>query len=327
MGRRVLVLAVAIILAGLAALAVWQVLTNAEEAAKEGLEEVVVYRAVVLIPEGTEGLNANANEWIIESVELEQYRPDNAITNEEDLLTFVTDGKVAAGPISAGSILTSDQWTTITADVRSLADVIPNGTQAMTISAPGAQGLNQMVEPGDRINMIVSGSVELIGFEPVENGLSELTPEEAAGDGTSDTTGVDLDGDGVVDTQLERTTKSISRYVLQGLTVLAVGTELIPEPDAETVVTVPPAPGEEAAAAPEDGTRTLLTLEVTPDEAERIAFATGFGQIWLTLNPTNNVQAAETEGVVIENLFADFGILTTLFPELADLENFLGGGQ
>ena len=72
MGRRVLVLAVAIILAGLAALAVWQVLTNAEEAAKEGLEEVVVYRAVVLIPEGTEGLNANANEWIIESVELER---------------------------------------------------------------------------------------------------------------------------------------------------------------------------------------------------------------------------------------------------------------
>ena len=69
----------------------------------------------------------------------------------------------------------------------------------------------------------------------------------------------------------------------------------------------------------------MLTLEVTPDQAERIAFAYGFGQIWLTLSPTDNFAAAETEGVVIENLFSDFGVLTTLFPQLIEFEKLLGG--
>ena len=328
MGKRVVVLAIAIILAGLAALAVWQVLTNAEDAAKEGLKETAVYRTTVLVPEGTEGIVANANQWFVLSVENEKYVPVNAITNEADLQAFVLNNMVAAGPISANQILTSDQWTPITEDVRPLADVIPNGKRAMTIAAPGNQGLNELVQPGDRIDMNVTGEVELIGFTPVDGlGLGEVTPTDGATDGAvPGGQGVDTDGDGTPDIVIPQTTKTLSRYVLQGLTVLAVGRELVPDEDAEIVVTVPDAvPVEGEAAAPEDGTRTMLTLEVTPDQAERIAFAYGFGQIWLTLSPTDNFAAAETEGVVIENLFSDFGVLTTLFPQLIEFEKLLGG--
>ncbi|MBK5267176.1 MAG: hypothetical protein JJE47_07050, partial [Acidimicrobiia bacterium] len=107
MGKRVVVLAIAIILAGLAALAVWQVLTNAEDAAKEGLKETAVYRTTVLVPEGTEGIVANANEWFVLSVENEKYVPANAITNEADLEAFVLTNRVAAGPISANQVLTA----------------------------------------------------------------------------------------------------------------------------------------------------------------------------------------------------------------------------
>ncbi len=327
MGKRVVVLAIAIILAGLAALAVWQVLTNAEDAAKEGFKEVAVYRTTALVPEGTEGIVANANEWFVLSVENEKYVPDKAITNEADLEAFVLNNRVAAGPISANQVLTADQWTPITEDVRPLADVIPNGKQAMTISAPGNQGLNEMVRPGDRINMIVTGEVELIGFTPVEGlGLGEVTATDATGAAVPGGQGVDTDGDGIPDIVIPQSSKTLSRYVLQGLTVLAVGRELVPDPDSEIVVTVPDAVPAEGDAAPvEDGTRTMLTLEVTPDQAERIAFAYGFGQIWLTLSPTDNFAAAETEGVVIENLFSDFGVLTTLFPQLVEFEKLLGG--
>lgn len=328
MGKRVVVLAIAIILAGLAALAVWQVLTNAEDAAKEGLKETAVYRTTILVPEGTEGIVANANQWFVLSVENEKYVPANAITNEADLQAFVLNSMVAAGPISENQILTSDQWTPITEDVRPLADIIPNGKRAMTIAAPGNQGLNELVQPGDRIDMIVTGEVELVGFTPVDGlGLGEVTPTEGTTDGAvPGGQGVDTDGDGTPDIVIPQTTKTLSRYVLQGLPVLAVGRELVPDEDAEIIVTVPNAvPVEGEVAAPEDGTRTMLTLEVTPDQAERIAFAYGFGQIWLTLSPTDNFAAAETEGVVMENLFSDFGVLTTLFPQLVEFERLLGG--
>jgi len=326
-GKRVVVLAIAIILAGLAALAVWQVLTNAEDVAKEGLKETAVYRTTVLVPEGTEGIVANANEWFVLSVENEKYVPANAITNEADLEAFVLTNRVAAGPISANQVLTSDQWTPITEDVRPLADVIANGKQAMTIAAPGNQGLNQMVRPGDRVNMIVTGEVELIGFTPVDGlGLGEVTPTDVTDTAVPGGQGVDTDGDGIPDIVIPQASKTLSRYVLQGLTVLAVGRELVPDEDSALVVTVPNAVPVEGEAAPvEDDTRTMLTLEVTPDQAERIAFAYGFGQIWLTLSPTDNFAAAETEGVVIENLFSDFGVLTTLFPQLVEFERLLGG--
>jgi Flp pilus assembly protein CpaB len=321
------VLAIAIILAGLAALAVWQVLTNAEDAAKEGLKETAVYRTTVLVPEGTEGIVANANEWFVLSVENEKYVPANAITNEADLEAFVLTNRVAAGPISANQVLTSDQWTPVTEDVRPLADVIANGKQAMTIAAPGNQGLNQMARPGDRVNMIVTGEVELIGFTPVDGlGLGEVTPTDVTDTAVPGGQGVDTDGDGIPDIVIPQASKTLSRYVLQGLTVLAVGRELVPDEDSELVVTVPDAVPVEGEAVPvEDDTRTMLTLEVTPDQAERIAFAYGFGQIWLTLSPTDNFAAAETEGVVIENLFSDFGVLTTLFPQLVEFEKLLGG--
>lgn len=327
MGKRVVVLAIAIILAGLAALAVWQVLTNAEDAAKEGLKETAVYRTTVLVPEGTEGIVANANEWFVLSVENEKYVPANAITNEADLEAFVLTNRVAAGPISANQVLTSDQWTPVTEDVRPLADVIANGKQAMTIAAPGNQGLNQMARPGDRVNMIVTGEVELIGFTPVDGlGLGEVTPTDVTDTAVPGGQGVDTDGDGIPDIVIPQASKTLSRYVLQGLTVLAVGRELVPDEDSELVVTVPDAVPVEGEAVPvEDDTRTMLTLEVTPDQAERIAFAYGFGQIWLTLSPTDNFAAAETEGVVIENLFSDFGVLTTLFPQLVEFEKLLGG--
>ena len=48
--------------------------------------------------------------------------------------------------------------------------------------------------------------------------------------------------------------------------------------------------------------RTVFTLEVTPDQAERIVYAFENGSIWLTLVPEDFVEV-ETDGVTIDNLF------------------------
>ena len=50
------------------------------------------------------------------------------------------------------------------------------------------------------------------------------------------------------------------------------------------------------------GNDTTFTLEVTPEQAERIAYATENGSIWLTLVPGDFVEV-ETTGVTTLNLF------------------------
>ena len=50
------------------------------------------------------------------------------------------------------------------------------------------------------------------------------------------------------------------------------------------------------------GNDTTFTLEVTPEQAERIAYATENGSIWLTLVPGDFVEV-ETSGVTTLNLF------------------------
>jgi Flp pilus assembly protein CpaB len=50
------------------------------------------------------------------------------------------------------------------------------------------------------------------------------------------------------------------------------------------------------------GNDTTFTLEVTPEQAERIAYASENGSIWLTLVPGDFVEV-ETSGVTTLNLF------------------------
>jgi pilus assembly protein CpaB len=202
----------------------------------------------------------------------------------------VLTNRVAAGPISAGSILTVSQWTSITVDIVPLAEEIPSGKQAMTISVDNVRGINGFVEPGNQVNMIITIDIPEDLLPDELSGIAEqpvAPPEEGAA--VEETVGV----------------VTYSRFVLQGLPVLATGRDIRPDEEAPETVEV----DDPAAVAPdgepvepEAGNETIFTLEVTPEQAERIAFAFENGSIWLTLVPGDFVEV-ETTGVTILNLF------------------------
>jgi Flp pilus assembly protein CpaB len=316
MGRRAIVLLVALILAGLAAWAVWQYLQEVETAAEDQRAKVTVFRAgcdrpdddpnapceVADIAEGAEGsvlitdFNANGR-LIVESQEEKEDLPSGAITDDTELRQ-VLSGKVAAGPIPANSVLTAQQWTTITEEVIPLAQEIPSGKQAMTISVDNVRGVNGFVEPGDRINMIITLDISF-----------DLLPEDFSGI-TIETPGEETGGDGSTPadegTPEEVVVVTYTRYVLQGLPVIATGRDIRPDEDVPQPVETPEsqaaAEGAEAEAEEDTGNATIFTLEVTPEEAERIAYAFENGSIWLTLVPEDFVEV-ETNGVIIDNLF------------------------
>jgi pilus assembly protein CpaB len=290
---------VALILAGLAAWAVWNYLQNVEGEILEGQEIVEVYVAGETIIEGTDGaiLLSDFNSGgplIVQDQDQAEDVPEGAITTAEQLNSVLT-GKVAAGPIAAGSILTEAQWASVTVDITPLAEEIPSGKQAMTISVDNIRGINGFVEPGDRINMIITLD---IGFDLLPADFSGVTVDPGA-EGTEGETPAG---------EAEQTVVTYTRFVLQGLPVMATGRDIRPDEDAPETVDVetttettpdgqPVAPVEE-----ETGNDTIFTLEVTPEQAERIAYAIENGSIYLTLVPADFVEV-ETSGVIIDNLF------------------------
>jgi Flp pilus assembly protein CpaB len=283
MGRRTLVLIVALLLAGIAAFAVWQFLSNVEEEKEAELVLRAVYRVSGgTIAEGTEGSLVLSQERAVASEEETRFLPDNAIGSLEQLTATLT-GRVAAGPISNNSILTVDQWVELTADIKPLAERIPEGKQAITIGVDNIQGVNGFVEAGDRINVIVTltAPIEQIAEDVIAS--ETLTPEELK----------------ALEAELEQ--GIISRFVLQGLPVLAVGDEIRADEEADQTVTVTTVAVEGQATAQQVQTG-VLTLEVTPEEAERIVYTFSAGTVWLTLVPEDFVPVP-TDGITRDNLF------------------------
>ncbi|REK10351.1 MAG: Flp pilus assembly protein CpaB [Actinobacteria bacterium] len=290
MGRRAIVLLVALILAGLAAWAVWNFLDGVRSEAEAEQVQVTVYRAAEPIAEGAEGgILLSGQELIVESTEEQVDLPDDAITTQEELNSVLT-GRVAAGPISANAILTRSQWTEVTIDVTPLAELIPSGKQAITIGMDNIGGVNGFVEAGDRVNLIVTLD---IAADVIPADFPTLPDQETGGEGATG--------------EAETITVTYTRYVLQGLPVLAVGRNVRLDEDAPTVIDVEPDPttdpGIEGEPTEEEtGNETVFTLEVTPEEAERLAFAFENGSMWMTLVPEDFVEV-ETSGVIIDTLF------------------------
>ena len=297
MGRRAIVLLVALILAGLAAWAVWNYLQGIENEIEAGQEAVTVFRAVEPIAEGTDGgiILSDFNSGgplVVAGTEEREDLPIGAITDEAQLNQVLT-GKVAAGPVSANSVLVESQWTAITIDVVPLAEQIPEGKQAIVISTDNVRGVNGFVNPGDRVNLIITLD---IAFDLLPEGFEGITVDPAA-----------PPVDGAAPTEATAVV-TYTRYVLQGIPVLATGRDIRADANAPDTVQAEPevAPVEgEVGAVPEEedtGNETIFTLEVTPEQAERIAYAFENGSMWLTLVPADFVEV-ETQGVIIDTLF------------------------
>jgi Flp pilus assembly protein CpaB len=96
-----------------------------------------------------------------------------------------------------------------------------------------------------------------------------------------------------------------TRYVLQGIPVMAVGQAIRPEPDADLTGEISATPEVDQGTVQEGeapALSTVFTLEVTPEEAEKLVFAQSSGSLYYTLVPEDFVEV-DTRGVTIEQLF------------------------
>jgi pilus assembly protein CpaB len=88
----------------------------------------------------------------------------------------------------------------------------------------------------------------------------------------------------------EKETKEITKIVLENIPVLAVGTEI-----------------EQAAGQKEKPAQVdVITLEVTPEEAEKLALAATVGKLQLALRNYTDTEDVMTRGTTITNLLSSY---------------------
>jgi Flp pilus assembly protein CpaB len=339
MGKRSLVLIIALALAAVATFAVWQFLSTVEDEARAEVQEVVVYRATQLIETGTPV--PEARDFIEESTAL---APNAAFEGSQIVCDGPAEGSeapvdvcgrnprlesvldpinVAAGPISAGQLITADMFVppALLTDVK-LSESIPQGKVAISFQPDAASTVGGFVRPGDRVNLLASAGIDLSQSTQLlqDPELRKLLLGEAAVPQDTPTTTAPPAGDGLDEEPFDPVaalaetlpgTINFTQTVLQDVEVLAVGPDTRPSPLGTGLT---PAGSQ------------IVVLEVTPEQAEKIEYARQYTSVSLSLIPSGEdtvYSQFESRGIIVDDLFTLIDRIREQFEEAGVL---LGNG-
>jgi len=323
MGRRTLVLVIAVALAAISGYAVWQYLSSVGDDAAAEFSEVEVYRASGEIVAGTPGEDAMAfietstalrNQIVFEESTIlctgavganaDQDPNLYGCTSNPSDLNVVLDGKLAAGPIAAGQLITTGSFRLGSELQQALSDSIAPGKVAISISVDLSAASGGFIRPGDNVNILASASLSPLNFiEVISNEeLRDLLVEAGASADEVDEVveGIPVEEDtgptnlaGAIPSSFD-----VTQTILQNVQVLAVGDDTRPAP-LETGLT--PLAG-------------IVTFEVTPQEAEGIEYARQYTSLALSLLPKDGDYVPyDAQPIVVDDIF---GLLDRIQAEL-----------
>ncbi len=242
----------AVVLAAIAGVLVWKYVTNADTRAEKDKGLVTALVAKQRIARGS-SFDQLVGDKLFDTVKIpaDSLPPNRILPGTDQALLAIYKGKVAATDIFAGTPVVADQFVQSSQLVNTVAGAIPKGKEAITVSLDQTHAVGGFLTPGDRVNIILNLTV------------SDVTKRGSAAGA----------GEGV------RT----SAFLLPGVKVIAVGsTTLLPSssgPAANLNGAVTTTTQAETQPA------SLITLEVTPRQAEQIVQATMIGTMYLSLNP------------------------------------------
>jgi Flp pilus assembly protein CpaB len=298
---------------------------------------VVVFRATELIATGTP--ISEAEIFIEESTGLRESvvfegstivctgpaansdAPLNVCGANPRLESVLDPINVAAGPISAGQLITSDMFIApaLLTDIK-LSESIPEGKVAISFQPDASASVGGFVRPGDRVNILASASYDLTQSTQLlqDPELRQLLLGEDAVPQEPSQPVVNEDGSTTEETdavaRLAETlpgTVDFTQTVLQDVEVLAVGPDTRPSPLGT---------GLEPAGA------QIVVLEVTPEQAEKIEFAGQYTNVALSLLPSGDdvtYPGFESRGIIVDDLFTLIDRIRDQFEEAGVL---LGNG-
>ena len=263
----------AVVLAAIAGVLVWRYVTEADTRAEHNKGLVPALMAKSQIARGTLFDQALADQLFeTKRIPRDSLPPDRIVPASDKELLDLYRGKVASTDIFTGTPLVSGQFVAASQLVNTVAGAIPKGKQAITVSLDQTHAVGGFVTPGDKVNLILNFTAKSL-VKPATGSAAEA---------------------------------KTTAFLLPGIKVIAVGSTTI----------LPSSPSAASGTSTNGGTTTtttpqlqpasLITLEVTPRQAEQIVQGTTLGTVWLSLNPPSfNASQFRTPQEIVEaiNLF------------------------
>jgi len=282
MKLRIVLVIIAIIIAAGAVFGVITYINSISASFEEGVETVEVLVAAQNIPKEV------AVEDLI-SVGMIETKGIPRIYLAEGVLTSLDEyeGYVVAAPINEGEQITTTKF--IRPEEIGLAFIVPDGMIAVSIPVNEIIGVSNLINVGDRVNIIATffpeEGLSLESLLPVE----EEQPEEEVTD-----TGTEEISEGVK--------KDTTKTLLWNIEVLYIGTRIATADETGETGGIFGGQQETDTGSIEINT---VTLAVTPEDSERLVFSEEVGSVWLALVPTDGVEEEETDGATLDNIFID----------------------
>jgi Flp pilus assembly protein CpaB len=304
--RRTIAIIAAVVLALAAAgLVVWYVSSlRSEESVAEQTQAVLV--ATADIPARISGEDIVANNLIERREVVVSSVASGALTSESQL-----QGTVLTVPVAKGQQILQSQLGA--PEEQSLSYRMKTGMRAISIAVDRRNAVGGAIKEGDRVDVIATfdaGQFNAVQLTPPTTAPPAVTP----GSTTSTTISLTPMGLGMVlppaeiarvkaltGIDLTPTVSAVSATILQQVEVLAMDI-LLP------VTTQSEGRGGVLSGGAETTTEEVpdlpvITLMLSPADAEKIVYAQTFGQITFTLVPAQDTTKVDTTGRALPNMF------------------------
>ena len=149
--RRTVILIAAVVVAAIAAVAVYSYLTTVQDRANKDAKLVKVFVVKKDITKGLPGEQALDQGFIKPDQINVKFRAATALTDPN-----VIRGKVALTNLAANQVVVDGQFVDPRVATVSSAQRIPTGNVAITIQVDQVRGVANLIQPGDKVNMLVS---------------------------------------------------------------------------------------------------------------------------------------------------------------------------
>ncbi len=263
--RRTVILIMAVVIGGLAAVGLLSYVRSAETTADEAAAPVDIWVVKQPIPKGTPIETAVEQGLIAKEQTAQRYRPATAVIDpvaELGGLVAITDLPVDL-PVLTGTFASPNVVNTGITD-----RLEERGLVTVTFTVDQARGAAYLIEPGDFVNVLVERDWDTPFFE--EDPPIDVTPQALA------QLSENLEANDAIRPILSDLYPVESRVVYQKAEVLAVGANLIPD-IGQRVET-------EENAQEAQANKGLITLAVPP-EAVQVILDVGRENIYLSLVP------------------------------------------
>jgi len=282
MKLRIVLVIIAIIIAAGAVFGVITYINSISASFEEGVETVEVLVAAQNIPKEI-AVEDLISAGMIETKGIPRiYLAEGVLTSLDEY-----EGYVVAAPINEGEQITTTKF--IRPEEIGLAFIVPDGMIAVSIPVNEIIGVSNLINVGDRVNIIATFFPEEgLSFESLAPVEEEQPGEEIVNTGTEEI--------------LEGVKQDTTKTLLWNIEVLYIGTRIATADETAGTGGIFGGQQETDTGSIEINT---VTLAVTPEDSERLVFSEEAGSVWLALVPTDGVEEEETDGATLDNIFID----------------------